>query len=630
MKLNADQLRQKYLGYLKERDHTIVPSKSLVPENDPTTLFTTAGMQWMLPYLLGQKHPMGTRIANSQKCLRAEDIEEVGDNRHTTFFEMLGNWSFGDYFRREQLSWFFHFLVDEVGLDPQRLYVTAFKGDEEFGIPRDQASIKIWQDLFAEYDIEAKVVADPEQAGMADGRIFLYKWENWWSRAGEPANMPVGEPGGPDSEVFYDFGSTSGKNLHQNSIYSKQPCHLNCDCGRFLEIGNSVFMQFKKTQHGFEPLTQKNIDFGGGLERILAAAYEEIDIFKTPLFLPLINKISEISQTEYKGENVENFRIIADHIKAAVMLIADDVEPNNKEQGYMVRRLLRRGIRYGKLLGIQDSFLSELVEPVAEIYGQTYFELRKQKDQIRQVVAKEEKKFESTLDRGLREFDQAIEDRQKLTGGLAFKLYETYGFPLEMSVEEAERRDLEIDQDLKQDFAKAKKEHKEQSRAGAEKKFSGGLADKSRQTTKYHTTTHLILAALQEVLGDHVHQEGSNITQERLRFDFSHPKALTDDQISQVETLVNGWIKQELSVEKEIMDKKEALKTGASQIPGANYPDRVSIYSIVSENGQSQISKEFCGGPHVESTAQLSPIEIYKEKSAAAGVRRIYAREKQA
>ncbi len=630
MKLTADQLRQKYLDYLEERGHTIVPSKSLVPENDPTTLFTTAGMQWMLPYLLGQKHPMGTRVANSQKCLRAEDIEEVGDNRHTTFFEMFGNWSFGDYFCQKQINWFFHFLVDEVGLDPHRLYVTVFKGDDEYGIPRDEKTIKIWQKLFAEYDIEAKVITNPEKAGMADGRIFLYKWENWWSRAGEPKNMPVGEPGGPDSEVFYDFGSTSGENLHQNSVYSNDPCHLNCDCGRFLEIGNSVFMQFKKTKQGFEPLSQKNIDFGGGFERILAAAYEEIDIFKTPLFMPLIKKITEVSQTEYKQENVENFRIIADHVKAAIMLIADGVKPDNKEQGYMVRRLLRRSIRYGKLLGIQESFITRLVEPVVEIYGQTYSELKTQEPQIKQIIAKEEKKFESTLDRGLKEFDQAMEDKQKLTGLLAFRLYETYGFPLEMSVEEAQRRNLAIDQNLRHDFIQAEQEHKEQSRAGAEKKFSGGLADKSKQTTKYHTTTHLILAALQKVLGDHVHQEGSNITQERLRFDFSHQKALTDDQLKQVETLVNEWINQELPVEKEIMDKAEALRTGASRISGANYPDRVSIYTIIAPSDGSYISKEFCGGPHVESTTQLSPIEIYKEKSAAAGVRRIYAREKQA
>ncbi|MEA2056977.1 MAG: alanine--tRNA ligase-related protein, partial [Patescibacteria group bacterium] len=471
-------------------------------------------------------------------------------------------------------------------------------------------------------------VENPEEKGMSQGRIFLYKWENWWSRAGEPKNMPIGEPGGPDSEVFYDFGATDeGQSIHQNSIFADKPCHLNCDCGRFLEIGNSVFMQFRNTKNGFLPLEQKNIDFGGGLIRILAAANNQIDIFKTDLFLPLINQLETLSQTKYQGENLANFRVIADHVRAAVMLIDDGVRPDSKEQGYMVRRLLRRSIRYGKLLGIKDPFVAELVGVVAQVYADAYPHLLDKQKEISEIVAQEEKKFEKTINRGLREFDQATAKQESLTGRLAFRLYETHGFPLEMSVEEAKRRDLRVEDSLENNFQQAKKEHREQSRAGAEKKFSGGLANKTEQVTKYHTVTHLLLAALRQVLGEHVHQMGSNITGERLRFDFSHLAALTSEEKQQVEELANFWIEGKYLVKKEVMSRDQALKSGASTIPGVAYPEQVSVYIIFSEEDDQIISREFCGGPHVNSTQELLPVKIFKEKSAAAGVRRIYVKE---
>ncbi len=624
MSLNSQQLRQKFLDYQQKNNHTVVPSRSLVPENDPTTLFTTAGMQWMLPYLLGQESPMGTRVANSQKCLRADDIDEIGDNRHSTFFEMLGNWSFGDYFRKEQLTWVFHFLVDEVGLDPKRLYVTAFRGSEEYDIPQDTEAIKIWQKLFAEYDIDAQVVENPAEQGMVEnGRIFLYTWENWWSRAGKPDNMPVGEPGGPDSEIFYDYGAE--RKDHQQSEFKDQVCHLNCDCGRFLEIGNSVFMQFKKTAAGFEPLAKKNIDFGGGLERVLAAAHDEQDIFKTDLFWPVIEKIQEQTQTQYQEKTATHFRIITDHVKAAVMLITDGVEPGNKDRSYLVRRFLRRAIRHGKKIGAQPGLLSSLVSPVIEIYKDHYPELAKKKDFIQQTIDQESERFEQTIEKGLKEFAKATAKTKKLTGELAFTLYQTYGFPLEMSIEEAKEQKVKIAKDLQQEFEQAEKKHIAKSRSGAAQKFSGGLANKGEVTTQYHTATHLINAALRQVLGSEAEQRGSNITDKRLRFDFAYGEALTDKQIQQVEDLVNEWIKQDLPVKKELMEKQAALDSGAVAVFVERYPDQVFVYSIC--DGDHEISKELCGGPHVDATGEIGQIEIFKEKSAGAGVRRVYARK---
>ncbi len=621
MPLTASQIRQKYLDFFKNKDHAVIPSAPLVPENDPTTLFTTAGMQPMMPYLLGNKHPLGTRIVDIQKSFRAQDLEEVGDNRHTTFFEMLGNWSLGDYFKEQQLSWFFKFLVEEVGLAADRLYVTAFKGSSEFDIPRDNKAIEVWQQLFSEYEIEAPVIEDPAKQGLQNGRIFLYKWENWWSRAGGPNNMPVGEPGGSDSEVFFDFGPEL--KLHENSEFADQPCHLNCNCGRFLEIGNSVFMQYQKTAEGFKELPQKNIDFGGGLERIEAAVLDQSDVFKTSLFWPIVQKIETLSNKKYTAENHPNFRIITDHVKAVVMLIADGVKPSNKARGYVVRRLMRRAIRYGKLLDFNKPFLSELVDPVINLYQDHYQYLSTQREDIKAVIEEESSRFEKTLNRGLKEFETIFDKKQRLTGETAFHLYETYGFPLEMSTEEAQRLNIPIDDSLEQDFKAAKREHAQQSRSGAAKKFEGGLADKSDAAVKYHTATHLLHAALRQVLGEHVQQKGSNINAERLRFDFSHSDSLTDEQQEAVEKLMNEWIDQNLPVSKETMDKKEALRSGALSFFAERYPEKVTVYSI---GANPPISRELCGGPHVSSTGEIGRLEIFKEKSAAAGVRRLYVR----
>jgi alanyl-tRNA synthetase len=622
MLLSANQLRQKYLDFFADKNHAILPSALLVPENDPTTLFTSAGMQSMMPYLLGQPHPKGKRIANSQKCFRAQDLDAVGDNRHTTFFEMLGNWSLGDYFKQEQLTWFFEFLTQELGLDPKRLYVSVFAGDERYNIGPDREAVQIWQELFDKVGVEATVVEDPIEKGLSNGRIFFYGSDkNWWSRAGEPDNMPVGEPGGPDSEVFYDFGPEL--KLHENSEFADQPCHINCDCGRFLEIGNSVFMQYQKTGSGFKELPRKNIDFGGGLERILAAVHNQTDIFRTELFWPILQKIEQVTGKKYKTGTQTNFRIIADHLKASTMLIADGVKPSNKEQGYVVRRLLRRAIRYSKLIDVEQLFLDQLVEPVVNLYQEVYPQLQGQQQKIEQLIQQESIKFEKTLNRGLREFDQLLSQKQELTGKLAFKLYETYGFPLEMSVEEAQRQKVPVSQNLKSEFKQVQKKHAQESRAGAQQKFKGGLADQSQITTAYHTATHLLHAALRQVLGDHVQQKGSNITDKRLRFDFSHPQALTKQELKQVETLINDWVKQDLLIEKKEMSKQQALNSGALSFFPERYPNQVTVYQI----GQNPVvSKELCAGPHVNRTGEIGQIEIFKEKSASAGVRRIYAR----
>ncbi len=622
------ELRQAYLDFFEARGHTVVPSSSIVPENDPTTLFTGSGMQPMVPYLLGEAHPEGTRIVDSQKCFRSQDIEDVGDNRHTTYFEMLGNWSLGDYFKAEQLEWIFTFLTQEVGLDPQRIYVTVYEGNEELGIPRDDEAVQLWQDVFATQGITATALDDAETQGLRDGRIFYYgDSENWWSRVGVPENMPVGEPGGPDSEIFFDLGADH--NFHERSEYADQPCHVSCDCGRFLEIGNNVFMTYRRTEEGFEPLAQKNIDFGGGLERILAAQQDTPDVFLTGFFQPLIETMGDIMGTDYATATDEerySLRVIADHVRAAVMLAADGVVPDSQEQGYFARRLLRRAIRHAQMVGVESDFLAQLVAPVVQVYADAYSSVAAQQEQIEDIFAAEEEKFARALRKGM----AALEDIEELSGEVAFDLYQTYGFPYELTQEIAQERDQDIS---RESFEAAKQAHAEASRQSAAGKFSGGLADQSEQTTQYHTATHLLHAALHEVLGEHAMQAGSNITAERLRFDFSHDSGLTDAEIEQIETLVNTWIEADLPVHKQTMSYEEAVETGAVHLFNENYPDTVSVYSIGSdpsgEAGDAStgwISKEFCGGPHVERTGVIGPVEIYKEKSAGAGVRRVYMR----
>ena len=611
--MTPDELRQSYLNFFANHGHAVLPSAALVPEDDPTTLFTGSGMQPLLPYFLGQPHPKGTRVVDSQKCFRSQDIEEVGDNRHTTFFEMLGNWSFGDYFKEEQLTWFFTFLTDVVKIDPQHLYVSAYAGNSELGIPQDTQAAEIWKKLFSE-------------KGITDQRVFFYGNENWWSRAGEPANMTPGEPGGPDSEVFYDFGPEL--KLHENSPFADQACHINCDCGRYLEIGNSVFMTYVRTETGFEELENKNIDFGGGFGRILAAMNQNPDVFTTDLFTPIISYLEEKSAQKYtqNKQTAQAFRVIADHMKAATMLAADGVFPSNKEQGYFSRRLIRRAIRYGQMIGIQHDFVSDLVPIIANIYQVTYPKVLKQASKIQHIFEVEEKKFKAALDKGLRIFSK--EASQKLTAKTAFNLYESYGFPLEMSLEEAKNKDIEIESNIEKLFEKQKQAHADQSRTAAVGKFKGGLGDDSQATIRYHTSTHLLHAALRNILGKQVQQKGSNINAKRLRFDFSFDRALTPAEKEQVESQVNTWIQADLPVTKAILPKQEALDSGAVAFFIEKYPDTVTVYTVGRDQKTDWISKEFCGGPHVTHTGEIGEIEVFKEQSSGAGVRRIYARFK--
>ncbi len=652
--MSGNEIREKYLQFMKHHGHEVIPSAALVPENDPTTLFTGSGMQPLIPYLMGEPHPMGNRLTDSQKCFRAEDIEEVGDNRHTTFFEMLGNWSLGDYFKKEQLRQFFTFLTDEVGLDPKRIYVTVFAGDESLGIPRDEESVATWKELFAEKNIDAKDVfigseENGYEVGMQGGRIFYYDAsKNWWSRSGKPAKMPVGEIGGPDSEVFYDFGPEYATHPE---FKDKEP-HPNSDSGQFLEIGNSVFIEYIKKEDGsFAKLPQQNVDFGGGLERIVAAKGGDPDVFKIDLLWNVVVQIEELSGKKYE-DNLVAFRVITDHIRGAVFMIGDGVMPSNSEQGYFVRRLLRRSVRFADVLGITEGTLKELASSVIETYKEHYSNLAEKHEEITNAIAQEEENFRRTLANGLREFnktslrilatthideatgkkvlDQTADTEQYISGQRAFELFTTYGFPIELTVEIAKERGLDVD--LKK-FAALMEEHKEKSRAGAEQKFKGGLADASEETTRLHTTHHLLLAALQHVLGDHVHQKGSNITAERLRIDFSHDAKMTDEQKSEVERIVNEKIDASLPVLRSTLPKEEAEKLGAEHEFNAKYPDVVSVYSIgpvgaTIENPQFEnaFSIEFCGGPHVENTSEIAKsghFRIAKEEASSAGVRRI-------
>ncbi|MBI5151641.1 MAG: alanine--tRNA ligase [Candidatus Pacebacteria bacterium] len=613
--MTPNQLRATYIKFFVDRGHVEIPSASLVPENDPTTLFTSSGMQPLVPYLLGQSHPSGKKLVDSQKSFRSQDIEEVGDNRHTTFFEMLGNWSLGEYFKKEQLAWFFEFLTKEIRLDPNRLFVTVFAGNP--AVPRDIDSVGIWKSLFSSANIQAKDVEDAENKGMQGGRIFYYgEKKNWWSRSGVPSAMPAGEPGGPDSEIFYDFGAEL--QLHETSQFAHQDCHVNCDCGRFMEIGNSVFMQYQKQADGsFKELPQKNVDFGGGFERILAAMDNTLDVFTTDLFRPILTTIEEISHISYDGKHKRNFRIIADHVRASVMLAADGVVPSNKEQGYVLRRLIRRAVRFGKLLGIQIPFILEVAQSVIDQYKEIYSDVGENSAAILSTLQEEEQKFGKTITKGLKE----IEKVPTLNGEIAFTLYETYGFPFELTEEIARERGQQVEYGT---FRKAFEKHQELSRTTSKGMFKGGLADHSEIVTKYHTATHLLHAALREVLGKHVTQQGSNLTAERLRFDFSHPQPLTEDQKKKVESIINEKIADALPVTPQFMKKDEALAQGALAFFQEKYGDTVSVYTIGHDPEKDWYSKELCGGPHVKNTQDIGKMKITKEESIGSGKRRIY------
>lgn len=577
-------------------------------------------MQPLVPYLLGEKHPAGVRLVNSQKSFRCEDIEEVGDNRHTTFFEMLGNWSLGDYFKKEQLPWIFEFLTKELSLDPGRLYSTVFRGEAEIGVDKDEDSVEILKNVYKNLGLEAKNIDFAERDGMQGGRIFYYPAaKNWWSRSGVPANMPVGEPGGPDSEIFYDLGADLKK--HENSPWADQPCHVNCDCGRFVEIANSVFMEFQKTPAGFEKLKQQNVDFGGGLERMAMVVQGFDNIFETDLFSNTINAISELSGKKYR-ENMKEFEIIADHLRAAAFIMGDDkgVAPGNTGQGYIVRRLIRRAIRYGRQLGVNQSpWTKEIAKIVAHDYAAIYPELRINIDKVIGQFKEEEAKFAKTLEQGLKEFEK-LSGEKIISGRQAFNLYQTYGFPFEMTEELALEKKQTVD---KAGFAVELKQHQDLSRTASAGMFKGGLADSSVETIKYHTAAHLLLAALRKVLGGHVTQKGSNITAERLRFDFTHQEKMSDEEKQKVEDMVNLAIKQNLKVSCEEMTLDQARAKGAHGIFDAKYGEKVKIYTIGDE--KLYFSKEICGGPHVKEIGDLGNFKIKKEESSSAGVRRIKA-----
>lgn len=594
MSMTHVKLRKLFSIFWKQQNHKEVPPIPLVPQNDPTTLFTGSGMQQLVPFLLGETHPLGNRIFNIQPCFRSQDIEEVGDNRHTTFFEMMGNWSLGDYFKKEQLAWFWQFLTKELGFQKEKLYVTVFEGDKKNNLPADEESIEIWKSL-----------------EVPEDHIFKYGPEkNWWSRAGVPDKMPPGEPGGPDSEVFYEF-----TNIEHNPKFGKE-CHPNCDCGRFMEIGNSVFMQYKKTEKGFEELPKKNVDFGGGLERILAALNNNPDVFTTDIYTPIIESVSSVSQKKYLDDaDKQKMRIIADHLKAATLLIKTGVFPTNKERGYFLRRLLRRiSVKMLKLKGntVNASDLAPALESITEIYKDVYFE-KGDFEKIQPVIEEEINRFNKTLNNGLK----ILEKIDKPSGKQIFDLYQSYGFPKELSEELLRERGLKFD---KKQFDEEFEKHRNLSRTSSAGMFKGGLADHSNQTIKYHTATHLLHQALFDVLGDSIRQEGSHITGERLRFDFYSPVKPTYEKIKQAELIIDKKIKEALSVDFKIIPREEAYKIGARSFFREKYPDMVKVYFV------GDYSKEFCGGPHVKNTSEIGQIKIFKFEKIGSNLYRVYAK----
>jgi alanyl-tRNA synthetase len=656
--MSPQQIRSEYLKFFSKRNHAIINRAKLVPDNDPTTLFTGSGMQPLLPYLLGVSHPDGVRLANSQPCFRAQDIDDVGDNRHTTFFEMLGNWSLGDYFKEQQIRWFFEFLTEVIGLDPNRLYISAFIGDEKNGIPRDDEVANIWQKVFEEKRIPAEIVEigskeNGDKHGVNPGeRIFFYDdKENWWSRGGSLDRTPIGDPCGPDSEVFYDFGP-------QNHIASFGLAHPAGDSGRFVEIGNQVFMQYRRLEDGsFEPLASKNVDFGGGLERISAAAIDSPDMFKTELFWPIIEKLQKLSGKNYENHR-ESMQIITDHLRGATFLAVDGVIPSNKEQGYVMRRFLRRAIRFAFELGIEQNFLSEVVPVIADLYADDYPEVKVKREEVIATLSKEEKVFRQTLRKGLKELHDSYEKgyfvklpqeydtkttseeeikskmgrfrpaKLAIIGQLIFKMYDTYGFPVELTVEEVFRQGWEIDANWKNEFDEIMNAQRKQSQTASKGTFKGGLTGDSLMHKKYHTAAHLMGQALRMVLGENVAQKGANITDERLRFDFSWPEKVNPEQIKQIEDIVNEQIAKDLKVSFAEYPLAEARTMGAFGEFGDKYGEKVKVYKIA-EGDEKPFSLEICGGPHVDHTGQLAEggkkFKITKEESSSAGVRRIKA-----
>ena len=578
--MKAIEIRNKYLNFFKKHGHSVIPSAPLIPENDPSVLFTTAGMQPLVPYLLGEKHPEGTRLTDYQKCVRTNDIDEVGDNRHLTYFEMLGNWSLGDYFKEESIKMSFEFLTKELGIPVEKLSVTCFAGDED--CPRDEVAANAWK-----------------KAGIPEDHIYYYgKDDNWWI-AGEEG------PCGPDTEMFYDTGKPA----------CSPDCQPSCDCGKYVEIWNNVFMEYFKDKNGYRKLEQKNVDTGLGLERMTMLLQGKETPFDTELFAPVMKKLEELQ----KIDNIESRRIIAEHLRSSMMIIADGGRPSNLDRGYVLRRLIRRMIRHMNKLQINLDELKTLIEINVENLGEMYEELIKNEKTIKSVIIEEKDKFVKTLEKGEREFEKEIaklSDTKMIPGNIVFRLYDTYGFPPEVTKELAMENEYEID--IKE-FNELFKKHQEKSRAGSEQKFKGGLAETTEETIAYHTATHLLNAAIKKVVGKDAHQRGSNITVDRMRFDFNCDHKLSDEEKKQIEDLVNTWIEEGLPVTKQEMNKEDAIKSGAECMFIEKYPDIVTVYTI------GDVSKELCGGPHVNNTKELGKFKIKKEESSSSGVIRIKA-----
>lgn len=578
--MKAIEIRNKYLEFFKRHGHAVIPSAPLIPENDPSVLFTTAGMQPLVPYLLGEKHPEGTRLTDYQKCVRTNDIDEVGDNRHLTYFEMLGNWSLGDYFKEESIAMSFEFLTKELGIPVEKLSVTCFAGDED--CPRDEIASNAWK-----------------KAGILENHIYYYgKDDNWWI-AGEEG------PCGPDTEMFYDTGKPA----------CSDDCQPSCDCGKYVEIWNNVFMEYFKDKNGYSKLKQKNVDTGLGLERMTMLLQGKETPFDTELFAPIMKKLEKLQ----KIDSIESRRIVAEHLRSSMMIVSDGGRPSNLDRGYVLRRLIRRMIRHMNKLQINLDELSTLIDINVDNLKEMYPDLAKNKEIIKSVILEEKEKFVKTLVNGEREFQKEInklKDTKKLSGKVVFKLYDTYGFPPEVTKELAKESGYEIDM---KEFEELFKAHQEKSRAGSEQKFKGGLAEQNEITIAYHTATHLLNAALKQVIGENAHQRGSNITVDRMRFDFNCDHKMTDEEKRKTEDLVNKWIQEGLPVTKEEMKKEDAIKSGAECMFIEKYPDIVTVYTI------GDVSKELCGGPHVNNTKELGKFKIKKEESSSSGVRRIKA-----
>ena len=580
--MKAIEIRKKYLDFFVKHGHKVIPSAPLIPENDPSVLFTTAGMQPLVPYLLGEPHPEGKRITDYQKCLRTNDIDEVGDNRHLTFFEMLGNWSLGDYFKEESIKMSFEFLTKELGIPKEKLSVTVFAGDDD--CPRDTLSAECWKN-----------------AGIEESKIYYYgKEDNWWI-AGEEG------PCGPDTEMFYDTGKPA----------CSKDCQPSCDCGKYVEIWNNVFMEYYKDKNGYRKLAKQNVDTGLGLERMTMLLEGKETPFDTELFKPVMDKLKELQRVDI----IESRRIVAEHLRSSMMIIADGGRPSNLDRGYILRRLIRRMIRHMNKLQIDLTEISTLIDLNINNLKEMYPELEKNKEIIKNVILEEKNKFVKTLDKGEKEFIKEMnrlvsKNENVITGEIVFKLYDTYGFPPEVTKDLATENNMTIDM---KKFEELFKVHQEKSRAGAEHKFKGGLATTGEMETKYHTATHLLNAALKQVLGSHVHQRGSNITAERMRFDFSHDSKLTPEEKQKIEDLVNEWIKQAIPVERMEMEKEKAIAIGAEAMFADKYGDIVTVYKI------GDVSTEICGGPHVKNTKDLGHFKIKKEESSSSGVRRIKA-----